>query len=102
MPTPGQMAAQAGTVMRRFGPAPPGRPKSNIGRYLLKPTDTTKTGMEFLNTTPSVIKKVEQEHLKKGQLPPALQPKYLRKPEVMDLARRRAISQGFVKPRARM
>ena len=103
MPTPGQMAAQAGTIVRRVYPAQPrGRPVSNIGRYLLKPTDTTDTGSEFINTKPSVIQKVEKEQLKKGELPPALQPKYLRKPEVLDKPRQKAISKGFVNPRARM
>jgi hypothetical protein len=78
--------------------AAPGRPESNIGRYLIKPTDKAKTGYEMLNTESEFLERTK-EYLKKYELPPALQPKYLRKPEVMENQRRREISKGWVKPR---
>ena len=79
----------------------PGRPKSNIGQYLIKPTAEVDSGFEMINTEPNVLKAVHQQYLKSGELPPALQPKYLRRPEAMDTGRRKAISKGFNKPRSR-
>ena len=83
------------------GEAPPGRPPSNLGKYLIKPTIRSNTGFEMLNTTPDALDVVNSQYLRKGQLPMALQPKYLRKPEVLDTARRKAISKGWNKPRSR-
>lgn len=76
--------------------AAPGRPKTNIGDYLIKPTHQGTTGYEMLNDTPTV-QDMAKEHLKLGQLPPALQPKYLRKPAVMEsgpTGRATSISRG--------
>ena len=98
----GRPTPSARSIAKRTNPVPAGRPVSNIGAYLFKPTDTTESGGEFVNTTPPSIQKVEQDYLKKGQLPPALQPKYLRKPEVMDTQRRKAISKGFGAQRSRI
>lgn len=78
----------------------PGRPVSNIGKYLIKPTAELDSGFEMVNFEPDMIKKVHQTYLKAGQLPPALQPKYLRKPEVLDSARAKNISKGWRKPRS--
>lgn len=83
------------------GEAPPGRPPSNLGKYLIKPTIRSHTGYEMLNTTPDALDKVNEQYLRKGQLPMALQPKYLRKPEVLDTARKKNISRGWRKPRSR-
>jgi len=84
------------------GPTPgPGRPQSKIGRYLIEPTAEVDSGFEMINTDPNVLKLVHQKYMKAGQLPPALQPKYLRKPEVMDAGRRKSISRGWNKPRSR-
>lgn len=80
--------------------AAPGRPEANIGKYLIKPTDKSDTGHEMLNTEPEIISQTHERYLKQFELPPALQPKYLRKPEVMDIARRKEISKGWVKPRS--
>jgi hypothetical protein len=80
--------------------AAPGRPASNIGQYLIKPTPTQDTGFEMLNTTPQVLDQAKEHYMQKWELPPALQPKYLRKPEVMEIQRKKAISKGFVKPRS--
>lgn len=79
--------------------AAPGRPASNIGKYLVKPTDKSKTGHEMLNTEPTMLQQAQEKYLKQFELPPALQPKYLRKPEVMEVSRRKEISKGWVKPR---
>jgi hypothetical protein len=81
--------------------AAPGRPASNIGKYLIKPTPEQRTGYEMLNTEPLVLDQAKDMYLKKWELPPALQPKYLRKPEVMETQRTKKISKGFVKPRSR-
>jgi hypothetical protein len=81
--------------------AAPGRPAWNVGQYLIKPTPETKTGFEMINDEPAVIGSVEDKFMKKWELPPPLQPKYLRKPEIMDQARAKNISKGFVKPRSR-
>jgi hypothetical protein len=83
-----------------LGPAPPGRPTSNLGQYLIKPTNETTTGFEMLNDTPDFVQQVHEQFLKKYQLPPSLQPKYLRKPAVMDVQRARSISKGWRKPRS--
>lgn len=82
--------------------AAPGRPESNIGRYLIKPTDKSPTGHEFVNAEPQIIEQTHQRYLKQFELPPALQPKYLRKPEVMENQRRKEISKGWVKPRSQV
>ena len=80
---------------------PAGRPKVNTRRFMLKPTDRVPSGVEYLNTLPAAMRKVQEEYLAKHELPPALQPKYLRKPEVMDKQRAVAISHGWRKPRSR-
>ena len=56
----------------------------------------------MLNTVPDALDKVNHQYLKMGQLPLALQPKYLRKPEVLDAARKRNISKGWRKPRSQV
>jgi hypothetical protein len=88
------------TTALPVGEAPPGRPPSNLGKYLIKPTNRGDTGFEMLNTTPDLIDQVNKQYLRKGELPMALQPKYLRKPEVLDTARRKNISRGWRKPRS--
>jgi hypothetical protein len=90
-----------GSAANALGSAPPGRPTSNIGKYLLKPTAEINTGWEMINADPNVLKMVHQKYLKGAMLPPALQPKYLRKPEVMDANRAKNISRGWRKPRSR-
>ena len=87
-----------------LSPAPPGRPVSNVGKYLIKPTPADASGWEMINADPDVLKQVHQKYLKAGQLPPALQPKYLRKPEVLEngpTGRATNISKGWRKPRSR-
>ena len=87
-------------VEKLAGKSPAGRPPSNLGQYLIKPTPETNTGFEMLNQTPDAIKQVHEKYLKAFQLPPALQPKYLRKPEVMEANRSKSISRGWRKPRS--
>ena len=87
-----------------LGSAPPGRPVSNLGKYLLKPTAEMNTGFEMINDDADVLTRVHKQYLKAGQLPPALQPKYLRKPEVMEqgvAGRATKISKGWRAPRSR-
>jgi hypothetical protein len=84
-----------------YGATPKGRPVSNLGDYILKPTASAPSGTEMLNTEADIIGQVQNQYLKAFQLPPALQPKYLRKPEVLDNQRANAISKGWRKPRSR-
>lgn len=84
-----------------LGPAAPGRPVSNIGKYLIRPTAEFDSGYEMINADPNILKTVHQKYIKAFMLPPALQPKYLRKPEVMDTNRAKQISKGWNKPRSR-
>lgn len=85
------------------GGAPAGRPVKNLGDYLIKPTTNSDTGFEMLNDQPDLLKQVQQRYLKAGELPPALQPKYLRKPEVLErgaTGRATKISRGWRAPRS--
>ena len=91
----------AGTASNPLGPAPAGRPTTNIGKYLIKPSAEVDTGFEMINADPNILKTVHQKYLKAYELPPALQPKYLRKPEVMDTNRAKSISKGWRDPRGR-
>ena len=84
-----------------LGPAPAGRPVSNIGQYLIRPTNETLTGFEMINDQPDLINQVHEKYLKAFQLPPSLQPKYLRKPTVMETQRTQNISKGWRAPRSR-
>ena len=87
-----------------LGEAPAGRPPSNLGNYLLKPTNDTMTGFEMLNDNPDLLNQVHDKYLSAYQLPPALQPKYLRKPAVMEQGvggRATKISRGWRAPRSR-
>lgn len=97
-PRPNAPAARSKEIP--LGRAGPGRPPSNLGQYLIKPVDDQNTGFEMLNSEPKIIGQVNQQYMRKGQLPPSLQPKYLRKPEVMEKGRAAAISKGFRKPRS--
>jgi len=84
--------------------APPGRPVSNLGKYLIKPTSEMDSGFEIINGDTDILTRVHKQYLKAGQLPPALQPKYLRKPEVMErgvAGRATKISKGWKDPRGR-
>lgn len=80
---------------------PAGRPVRNTSRYVIRPTDRVPSGAEYLNVIPAAMKKVHEEYLAKHELPPALAPKYLRKPEVLDKQRANAISKGWRNPESR-
>ena len=101
-PNPAGASPQPGNkpVQNVLGTNPAGRPISNIGKYLVKPVADVNSGFEMINTDPNVLKRVHEQYLKKGELPPALQPKYLRKPEVLDKNRSNSISRGWHKPRS--
>jgi hypothetical protein len=77
-----------------------GRPKSNVGQYLLRPTSDEKSGFVMLNSTPEAIQAAKDHYLKAGELPPALQPNYLRRPAVIAAAANKNISKGFRKPKS--
>ena len=49
-----------------LGPAPAGRPPTNLGKYLIRPTNDTLTGFEMLNDTPDMIEQVQDKYLKLG------------------------------------
>jgi hypothetical protein len=59
------------------------------------------SGVEYINTMPMVLQRVHSEYLKKFSLPPALQPSYIRRPEIMEQRRSKAISKGWRNPRGR-
>jgi hypothetical protein len=82
------------------GAAPVGRPQSNIGKYLIKPTPTSITGYEMLNETPDVLDKVHQQFMQKFELPTHLRPTRYLSPE-LEHGRGLAISKGFRAPRSR-
>jgi len=81
-------------------PNPVGRPKSNIGNYLIKPSANALTGFEMLNETPDIIDQVHKNYLKAQELPPHLQPVRFHSP-VVEHNRALAISRGWRKPRSR-
>jgi hypothetical protein len=78
----------------------PGRPPSNIGKYLVKPTDTTITGYEMLNKTPDLLDTVHSKFMEKFELPTHLRPTRFLSPE-LEHGRGVAISKGFRAPRSR-
>lgn len=87
--------------LQDFNTQPAGRPKKNIKPFILKPTDRLPSGSEYLNTMPAVIKAAHQSYLDMHKLPPALAPSYIRRPEVQENRRAKAISKGFMRPRSR-
>jgi len=95
-------ALKKGKALPDWTKAAPGRPKSNIGKYLIKPVgpNRSKTGFEMLEKTPQAIRVAKEHYLKNGELPPSLQPQYIREPEVMARQRAKQISKGWVKPRS--
>jgi len=95
-------ALKKGKPLVDWTKAAPGRPKSNIGSYIVKPVgpNRSKTGFEMLEKTPQAIKAAKEHFLKAGELPPALQPQYIREPEVQARQRAKQISKGWVKPRS--
>lgn len=82
------------------GSAPAGRPPSNLGKYLVKPTDNTITGYEMLNDTPDLLDAVHTKFLEKFELPTHLRPTRFLSPE-LEHGRGVAISKGFRAPRSR-
>lgn len=77
-----------------------GRPPSNIGRYLIKPTDTSITGFEMLNEQPDLLDSVHKKFMEKYELPTHLRPTRFLSPE-LEHGRGVAISKGFRAPRSR-
>jgi len=80
--------------------APVGRPPSNIGKYLVKPTDTTTTGYEMLNQEPDLLESVNKKFMEKYELPTHLRPTRFLSPH-LEHERGLAISKGFRAPRSR-
>jgi hypothetical protein len=80
--------------------AAPGRPPSNLGKYLVKPTDTTTTGYEMLNESPDLLDQVNTKFLEKFELPTHLRPTRFLSPE-LEHGRSMSISRGFRAPRSR-
>lgn len=80
----------------------PGRPVSNVGKYLLRPTTREDSGYTLLNATPEVMQQAKQTYLAKYELPPGLAPQGLRRPVPEVLAKKKAmsISKGFVNPKS--
>lgn len=96
-------AVQARTPTERAVPqdsAAVGRPPSNIGKYLVKPTDTTISGYEMLNDSPDLLDSVHKKFMEKYELPTHLRPTRFLSPE-LEHGRGVAISKGFRAPRSR-
>lgn len=94
---------QATTPTERAVPldsAPTGRPPSNLGKYLVKPTDNTITGYEMLNEQPDLLESVHTKFLEKYELPTHLRPTRFLSPH-LEHERGLAISKGFRAPRSR-
>ena len=81
-------------------PNPVGRPQSNIGKYLMKPSANALSGWEMLNSTPDIVDQVHKQYLKAQELPPHLQPVRFHSP-IVEHNRALAISRGWRKPRSR-
>lgn len=81
-------------------PNPTGRPPSNLGKYLIKPSATALTGFEMLNETPDLLDQVHKKYLKAAELPPHLQPVRFQSP-TLEHNRALNISRGWRKPRSR-
>jgi hypothetical protein len=96
-------ALKKGTPLVDWTKAAPGRPKSNLGAYIVKPVgpNRSKTGFEMLEKTPQAIKAAKEAYLKAYELPPSLAPQYIREPEVQARQRAKSISKGWLKPRSR-
>jgi hypothetical protein len=82
------------------GSASPGRPPTNLGKYLVKPTDTTVEGYEMLNDSPDLLAQVNAKFMKRFELPIHLRPTRFLSPE-LDHGRAMAISRGWRAPRSR-
>jgi hypothetical protein len=93
-------AAPVASSGPQLEPNPVGRPKSNIGNYLIKPSATALSGYEMLNSTPDVLDQVNAKYLKAQELPPHLQPVRFQSP-TLERGRALAISRGWRKPRSR-
>lgn len=93
-------AAPQATSGPQLEPNPVGRPKSNIGNYLIKPSATALSGYEMLNDSPDVLDSVNRKYLKAQELPPHLQPVRFHSP-TLEHGRALAISRGWRKPRSR-
>lgn len=89
--------AEAGQVGNS---SPTGRPVSNLGQYLVKPTDTTTTGYEMLNDNPDLLDQVHTKFIEKFELPTHLRPTRFLSPE-LEHGRGLAISRGWRAPRSR-
>lgn len=95
-PTPGPTATEA----KSPGSAPAGRPPTNIGNYLIKPTDNTITGFEMLNEKPDLLETVHKKFVEKFELPTHLRPTRFLSPE-LEHGRALNISRGWRQPRSR-
>lgn len=96
------MALKKGKPLADWTKAAPGRPTSNLGKYIVKPVgpNRSKTGFEMLKNTPDAIQAAKEHYLDRQQLPPAWMPQYITEPEVMARDRAKKISKGWVKPRS--
>ena len=90
-----------------MGAAPAGRPPSNLGNYLIRPTPDEDTGFEMLNAKPELMREVEKKFLQAKVLPTNLRPtglldpalSYTARPQVLETNRAKNISRGFRNPR---
>jgi hypothetical protein len=98
--TSGGAATPGGARSPLLGePNPVGRPPSNLGKYLVKPSPNTLSGFEMLNDNPDVVDQVHQKFLKAFELPTHLQPVRFRSP-TLEHGRALSISRGWRRPRS--
>jgi hypothetical protein len=99
------MALKKGPKLAAITPmkAAPGRPVTNTQKFAVKPIgpNRSKTGFEMANTTPEAIQMAKEHYLTQGVLPPSMAPN-IGKPEVQRVAKAKAVSKGFIKPRSRI
>jgi hypothetical protein len=91
-------AAAASPSGPQFGPNPVGRPPTNLGKYLLEPSETD--GWNMTNVEPEVLAALHKKTLASQRLPPKLQTTRFRTPVLEHgvLGRATNISRGFRKP----
>jgi hypothetical protein len=99
-PLQGGAAGAASSPNKPLEQNPTGRPKSNLGQYLIKPSPTALSGWEMLNETPDLLDQVHQKYLKAFELPPHLQSTRFQAP-TLEKGRANNISRGWRKPRSR-
>jgi len=98
--SPGGATTPGGARTPLMGePNPVGRPPSNLGKYLIKPSPNTISGFEMLNESPDVVDQVHKKFLAAYELPTHLRPVRFLSP-TLEKGRSTNISRGWRRPRS--